>query len=87
LLTSLEKDVIQADHSKANPLWKNLTNFIVLIEEFIFTPALHREEDGKWSDYLLVLKVLDVFDYSIRPPDNSHMGNVEISSGKGKGIL
>ncbi len=87
LLSSLERDVIKADQGKPNQLWKNLVNFIILIEEFVFSSA-HRDSKGeRWADYLLVLKVLDVFDYSIRPPDNSHLTGIEISSGKGKGIL
>jgi hypothetical protein len=34
-----------------------------------------------------VLKLLDIFDYAIRPPDNGHLVGVEISSGKGKDVF
>lgn len=87
LLTSLEKDVIKENHTKPNPFWKNLANFIILVDEFLFHPTIHRDYDLKWTDYTLVLKLLDVFDYAIRPPDNSHLTGVEISSGKGKDVF
>jgi hypothetical protein len=42
LLNSLEKDVIKEPHSKPNPFWKNLANYIVLVDEFLFHPTIHR---------------------------------------------
>lgn len=51
---------------------------------FIHFPP--RDSKETWSDFKLILKVLDIFDVSLRPPNNDHLSNIEISSGKGKDV-
>lgn len=86
LLENLEEKIVNIE-SKPDPIWKNFVNFINLIEEFVYFPTFHRENTENWTDFKLIEKLLDVFDISLRPPNNEHIMGVELYSGKGKDIF
>eukprot|EP01117_Protostelium_nocturnum_P013834 TRINITY_DN5207_c0_g1_i1.p1 TRINITY_DN5207_c0_g1~~TRINITY_DN5207_c0_g1_i1.p1 ORF type:complete len:2330 (-),score=855.46 TRINITY_DN5207_c0_g1_i1:20-6229(-) len=87
LVAILQDEVIKSD-AKSPHIWKNLVNSIGLIYEFIFFPELKRSEENlKWLDFVLVQKVLDLFDFSLRPPSNAHLPKIELASSKGRDIF
>jgi hypothetical protein len=99
LLSAIENDIIKTEQARSNPIWKNFANFVIITEEFLFYPtgmesecifdtvAVHRDASDNWADFVLVQKLLDVFDLSLRPPNNDHLTGVELYSGKGKQIF
>lgn len=42
LLTDVEGDVIKSEQNKTLPIWKNLSNLLVMIDEFNMVPFVKR---------------------------------------------
>lgn len=76
VLDFLEGDLIKSEPSKHNPIWKNFVHLVYRISEFVFFPKFPRAEDERPWDHDLVCKVLNSFDYSIRPV-NAHLMDIE----------
>jgi hypothetical protein len=84
LLSSIEGTIIESDTKSF--IWKNLVNVMVIIHDFMFHPQLHRHND-KWADFELAVKVLDIFDVSLRPPNNEHLLCNDLHANNGRDIF
>jgi hypothetical protein len=59
---------------KHHPVWKNLFKFIAHVDDTVAIcsseAGLQRDNRGRWTDLRMIVKTLDLFDCSIKIPDN-----------------